>query len=118
MVDRKLVVNETEAALVRRIFALYLDLRSAVAVARALNAESQTTKHHVSTKGNNHGARAWDRQAVLQVLRNPIPAGLMSCHGEVHEGQHQAIIDRGHLSPSPKHAGRAQRRAHPLGPQP
>jgi hypothetical protein len=26
-------------------------------VARALNAESQTTKHHVSTNGNNHGAR-------------------------------------------------------------
>ena len=102
VVDRKLVVNETEAALVRRIFALYLDLRSAVAVARALNAESQTTKHHVSTKGKNHGARAWDRQAVLHVLRNPIPAGLMSCHGEVHEGQHQAIIDRGHLSPSPE----------------
>jgi len=68
-------------------------LRSAVAVARALNAESQTTKHHVSTSGNDHGARAWDKQAVLHVLRNPIPAGLMSCHGEVHEGQHQAIID-------------------------
>jgi DNA invertase Pin-like site-specific DNA recombinase len=94
VVDRKLVVNETEAALVRRIFALYLDLRSAVAVARALNAESQTTKHHVSTKGNNHGARAWDRQAVLHILRNPIAAGLMSCHDEVHEGQHQAIIDQ------------------------
>ena len=49
VVDRKLVVNEIEAALVRRIFTLYLELRSAVAVARALNAESQTTKHHVST---------------------------------------------------------------------
>jgi DNA invertase Pin-like site-specific DNA recombinase len=93
VVDRKLVVNEAEAALVRRIFALYLERRSAVAVARALNAESQTTKHHVSTSGNDHGARAWDKQAVLHVLRNPIPAGLMSCHGEVHEGQHQAIID-------------------------
>jgi len=90
VIDRKLVVNETESALVRRIFALYLELRSAVAVARALNAESQRTKHHVSSKGNNHGARAWDKQAVLHVLRNPIPAGLMSCHGEVHEGQHQA----------------------------
>ena len=93
VVDRKLVVNETEAALVRRIFALYLDVRSAVAVARALNAGSQTTKYHVSSKGKNRGARAWDRQAVLHVLRNPIPAGLMSCHGEVHEGQHEAIVD-------------------------
>ena len=94
VVDRMLVVNEAEAALVRRLFDLYLGLRSAGAVARALNAECRTTKHHVSTKGISHGAREWDKQAVLKVLRNPIPAGLMPCHDEVHEGQHQAIIDQ------------------------
>ena len=55
VVDRKLVVNEAEAAL----YDLYLDLRSAGAVARALNAECRTTKHHVSTTGTSHGARAW-----------------------------------------------------------
>jgi len=84
VVDRKLVVNEAEAGLVRRVFALYLDLRSAIAVARALNAECRTTKHHVSINGTSHGAREWDKQAVLHVLRNPIPAGLMRCHGELH----------------------------------
>jgi DNA invertase Pin-like site-specific DNA recombinase len=47
VVDRMLVVNEAEAALVRRLFDLYLGLRSAGAVARALNAECRTTKHHV-----------------------------------------------------------------------
>jgi DNA invertase Pin-like site-specific DNA recombinase len=94
VVDHKLVVNQAEAALVRRLYDLYLDLRSALAVAGALNAESRTTKHHVSTSGRSHGAREWDRNSVLHVLRNPIPAGLMACHGEVHEGQHQAIIDR------------------------
>jgi hypothetical protein len=94
VVDRKLVVNEAEAALVRRLFDLYLDLRSAVGVARALNAECRTTKHHVSANGISRGAREWDRQAVLHVLRNPIPAGLMSCNDEVHEGQHQALIDQ------------------------
>jgi site-specific DNA recombinase len=78
VVDRKLVVNEAEAALVRRLYDLYLDLRSAVAVARALNAECRTTKHHVSITGTSHGARAWDKPAVLKVLRNPIPAGLMA----------------------------------------
>ena len=94
VVDRKLVVNQSEAALVRRIYQLYLDLRSAVAVAGALNAENRTTKHHVSTGGRSHGARAWEKNSVLHVLRNPIPAGLMSCHGQVHEGQQQPIIDR------------------------
>ena len=94
VVDRKLVVNEAEAALVRRIYDLYLDLRSAGAVARALNIECRTTKHHVSANGTSHGAREWEKQSVLHVLRNPIPAGLMPCHDEVHQGQHQAIIDQ------------------------
>ena len=93
VVDSKLVVNESEAALVRRLFALYLDLRSAMAVGRALNAENHTTKHHVSANGNKHGARAWDNQAVLHILRNPIAAGLLSCHGELHQGQHEALVD-------------------------
>jgi DNA invertase Pin-like site-specific DNA recombinase len=94
VVDRKLVVNEAEAALVRRLYDLYLDLRSAVAVAGALNAEHLTTKHHVSKGGKSHGAREWDKNAVLHVLRSPIPAGFMPFHHEVHEGEHQAIIDR------------------------
>jgi DNA invertase Pin-like site-specific DNA recombinase len=94
VVDRRLVVNQSEAALVHRIYHLYLDLRSAVAVAGVLNAEGRATKHYLSTTGKSHGAREWEKNSVLHVLRNPIHAGLMSCHGEVHEGQHQAIIDR------------------------
>jgi site-specific DNA recombinase len=94
VVDRKLVVNESEAALVRRLYDLYLELRSAVAVAKTLNTECRTTKHHMSTTGTSHGAREWDKQAVLHILRNPIPAGFMSCNDELHEGQHQAIIDQ------------------------
>jgi site-specific DNA recombinase len=94
VIDCKLVVNEAEAALVRRLYDLYQDRRSAVAVARALNDESLTTKHHLSTNGTSRGARQWDKQSVLHILRNPIPAGFMSCNGELHEGQHQAIIDR------------------------
>ncbi|MCC6748837.1 MAG: recombinase family protein [Deltaproteobacteria bacterium] len=94
VVDRKLVVNEVEAALVRRIYELYLDRRSAVAVAKALNAEHRTTKHHVAKNGNSHGAREWDKNAVLIVLASPIAAGLMSVGREVFEGEHQAIIGR------------------------
>jgi hypothetical protein len=48
----------------------------------------------VSTNGTSRGAREWDRQSVLHVLRNPIPAGFMPCNDDVYEGQHQAIIDQ------------------------
>lgn len=94
VVDRKLVVNEVEAALVRRIYELYLDRRSAVAVAKTLNTEHRTTKHHLASNGNSRGAQAWDKNTVLRVLTSPIPAGLMPSAGEVYEGEHEAIIDR------------------------
>jgi DNA invertase Pin-like site-specific DNA recombinase/predicted nucleic acid-binding Zn-ribbon protein len=94
LVEHKLVVNRAEAELVRRVYDLYLDKRSAVAVANALNAEHRTTKHQISRNGNGRGARAWDKNSVLSLLRSPIPAGLMSCGREAHEGEHEAIIDR------------------------
>jgi DNA invertase Pin-like site-specific DNA recombinase len=94
VVDRRLVVNEAEAALVRRVYELYFDRRSAVAVAHALNAEHRTTKPQVSRRGNRRGARSWEKGAVLHALRSPIAAGLMPCGDELHEGEHQAIIDR------------------------
>ena len=95
VVDRKLIVNVAEADLVRRIFDLYLVKRSAVAVAQALNAESRTTKHQVTKEGKSRGAREWDKNSVLHILRSPIPAGLVPCGKEVFDGEHQAIVNRG-----------------------
>ncbi|MBN1652624.1 MAG: recombinase family protein [Deltaproteobacteria bacterium] len=70
MVDRKLVVNEGEAPLVRRVFDLYLEKRSAVGVANILNAEHQTTKYHSSSNGNSRGSKVWNKNSVLSLLRN------------------------------------------------
>jgi DNA invertase Pin-like site-specific DNA recombinase len=94
VVDRKLVVNEVEAALVRQIYELYVGTHSAVAVATALNAEHRTTKLRVSRSGNSRGARAWDKNAVLKVLSSPIPAGFMPSAGQLYGGEHEAIIER------------------------
>ena len=91
---KKLVVNEVEAAQVRRIYDLYLDKCSAVAVANALNAEHRSTKHHVASNGNSRGTREWQKNAVLAVLKSPVPAGLISSAGQVYEGEHEAIIER------------------------
>lgn len=95
IVNKKLVVNEIEAALVRRIYDLYLDKRSAVAVANALNAEHRSTKHHVTANGHCRGAREWQKNAVLSILKSPIPAGLISSGDQLYEGEHEAIIERG-----------------------
>jgi hypothetical protein len=94
VVNKKLVVNQVEAAHARRLYELYLDRRSAVGVANALNAEHRSTKHLVSANGNSRGAREWDKNTVLTVLKSPIPAGLISSAGQVYEGEHEAILER------------------------
>ncbi|HEY3445056.1 MAG TPA: recombinase zinc beta ribbon domain-containing protein [Myxococcales bacterium] len=94
VLDRKLVVNAAEADLFRHIIDLYLEKRSAVAVAHALNAEARPTKQQVTKAGRVRGSTTWDKDSVLHLLRSPVQAGLTPYKGEVHEGEHKAILDR------------------------
>jgi DNA invertase Pin-like site-specific DNA recombinase len=94
VVDKKLVVNELEAVVVRELFSLYEQHRSAMVVARLLNKAGRTTKHHRANNGNVRAGKRWTKDAVLRALRNPVYAGLMSCGGELHESEHQVLIDR------------------------
>jgi DNA invertase Pin-like site-specific DNA recombinase len=91
---KKLVVNVLEAVIVREVFALYLQHRSALVVMRELNRRQRITKRHRAGSGRMQEGRAWTKSGVLRVLRNPVYAGLIS-HGKLmHEGEHEAIVDR------------------------
>ncbi len=92
--DKRLVVNELEAVLVREIFTLYLEHHSALAVARILNDRHRATKRHRAANGNLREARAWTKGDVLRVLKNPVCAGYMPCGSELHEAEHEAIMER------------------------
>jgi len=93
-VDKKLVVVEAEAQLVRRIFDLYLAHRSVVSVARLLNDAGHRTKQRVYKSGRVKPGRRWTKQSVLYTLRNPLYAGWVPYDGELHEGQHEAIVPK------------------------
>lgn len=94
VVEKKLVVDDLEAVLVREIYSLYLDQRSVLAVVRILNESGRTTKRHLAGSGRMREARRWGKNDVLRVLRNPLYAGFMTYGDELHEGLHEAIIDR------------------------
>jgi len=91
---KRLVVNELEAVVVREIFALYIEQRSALAVTRILNDRHRSTKRHRATNGNLREARAWTKSDVLRVLKNPVYAGYMPSGGELHEAEHPPLIER------------------------
>jgi site-specific DNA recombinase len=94
VVDKKLVVNDLEAILVREVFSLYLQQRSTLAVARLLNESNRSTKRHVAANGRLREARTWTKADVTRLLRNPVYASYMGSHGELYDAEHEPIVDR------------------------
>jgi DNA invertase Pin-like site-specific DNA recombinase len=92
--NKKLVVNEIEAVVVREIFALYLEHRSALVVVRVLKERQRATKRHRAGNGNLREARPWTKGDVLRVLKNAVYAGYMPSGGELHEAEHTPLIER------------------------
>jgi hypothetical protein len=88
------VVKELDAVIVREVFSLYEQHRSALTVSKPLNEAGRTTKSHRAKNGNVRVGRKWSKDAVLRVLKNPVCAGYVPYRNELHEGDHDAIIDR------------------------
>jgi DNA invertase Pin-like site-specific DNA recombinase len=90
---RSLLVNDTEAALVRQIFALYLELGSVHALEQRLRMEGIVSKRHISRTGGSAGGQPISRGALFHILRNRLYIGEIR-HGETHHpGLHPAIVD-------------------------
>ena len=82
--DRKLVVNETEAAMVRMIFERFLRVGSATVLVRELAAEGVTTKR----------GKPVDKGFLYKLLNNRVYVGEAVHKGVAYPGEHQAIIGR------------------------
>ena len=92
--DRKLVINETEAATVRKLFNLYIELGTV----RFLKAEADrlgiTTKRIIRKDGSVTGGKPFLRGNLYRLLSNPLYIGLIPHKGETWPGLHKAIIDQ------------------------
>jgi hypothetical protein len=82
--DRKLVVNDTEAARVRRVFELFVETSSGVETVRRLQAEGVTAK----------SGRPLDKGDVYKLLNNRTYVGEVEHKGNVYRGEHGAIVPR------------------------
>lgn len=86
-----LTIDESEAAIVREIFALYLETRSAFDVAGKLN----DAKRPLRARGKEtpRSAPAWTKDMVTRTLRNPVYIGKIAHYDEVFDGHHTPIMD-------------------------
>ena len=92
--DRKLVVNEAEADLVRSIFEDFSQHGSAAQLVRQLNIEGHTTKAWVTQDGKRREGRPIDQQYLFRLLRNRLYLGEVEHKGRHYRGQHKAIVSQ------------------------
>ena len=108
--ERKLVVNEVDAAVVRRVFEAFATIGSTTLLVPALRAEDLLTKT----------GRPFDKGAIYKTLNLRTYLGQVTHQGKVYPGEHQAIVpqelwDRAHavLTVSPRARGNQARRQTP-----
>ena len=82
--DRKLVINEAEAATVRMIFEMFVAIGSATTLAKALAAEGVLNKR----------GKPIDKGFLYKLINNRVYLGEAVHKGTAYPGEHEAIIDQ------------------------
>jgi len=82
--NRKLVIDETEAATVRMIFERFVSIGSSTVLAKALAAENVRTRR----------GKLVDKGVLYKLLKNRVYIGEAVHKGESYPGEHKPIIDR------------------------
>lgn len=82
--DGKLVIVESEAEIVKKMFNLYSAGQTIQSIVDTLNSLGVKTKRN----------KKWSVWAVRRILKNPIYAGYIKWDNIVRRGEHKAIIER------------------------
>jgi len=92
--DRKLVIVDNEAELVRSIFHRYAELGSVRLLRAELDAQGRKSKSWTSAAGRVIGSKPFSRGALYLMLRNHTYRGEIVHKGQSHPGEHPPIIDQ------------------------
>src|ERR1700720_1466271 len=92
--DRKLVIVESEAEIVRFIFRRYAELGSVRWLRDELEAVSIQSKLRTSASGGISGGKPFARGALYLMLQNRIYRGEIVHKEQSHPGEHPPIIDQ------------------------
>jgi site-specific DNA recombinase len=89
----KIVVNEDEAARIRTIFELYLEHQSMIATIAAIDERGWVNKRWTTRKGTERGGKRFTKASLHKLLTNVTYLGKLRYKDEVHEGEHEAIVN-------------------------
>ncbi len=94
VLDRKLVVNEPEAAVVRRLFADFPCAASTTLFVQQLRHEGVMTKSWLARSGNARVGKLMDKGTLYKTLNNPVYLGQIRHKGISYTGEHEPIVTR------------------------
>jgi hypothetical protein len=91
--DRKLIIVDSEAKIVRSIFRRYAELGSVRLLRTELEAQGRKSKSWTSAAGRLIGGKPFSRGALYLMLRNRTYRGEIVHKGQSHPSEHPPIID-------------------------
>ena len=94
VVERRLVQNPAEAAIVKEIYTRFIALPSMAHLLRELRNRGVTSKTWTTTKGIHRQGKLIDKTYLYRILKRPVYAGVASHKGNHYPGQHEPIIDK------------------------
>ena len=92
VVERKLIVNESEAEQVRTIMRSYLKAASVPELVDLLGLNGSHTKIQQRKNGGTRGGCAFKRGNLYHLLSNLVYRGMTVHKGEAFDGEHEAIV--------------------------
>jgi site-specific DNA recombinase len=91
---RTLAIVDKDAALIRDIFACYLELGTVRLLYNALMADGISVPERSASTGRKMGGGVFTRGQLYKILTNPIYIGEIHHQGRSYQGLHQGIIER------------------------
>ena len=92
---QRMVVNESEAEIVRAIFAGYLEHRSLLKVVKLCEQQGWLTKAWTTSTGRVVGGQPFAKAEISRLLRCPLFIGKVPHNGQTYPGEHPAIVEAG-----------------------
>lgn len=91
--ERKLLVDEQEAEIVRYLFRRYLELQSVRALSKEAIEQGFRVRPRRRSRTPGHQPQPFGRGNLYHLLSNPIYVGKIRHRGQLHDGEHVGIID-------------------------
>jgi DNA invertase Pin-like site-specific DNA recombinase len=94
--NKKLLIDNAEASVVKKIFSMFSDDRKPSEIANFLNAKSFRTKSRdiTTNKGESKkvGGNRFNEDFIKKIIMSPIYKGYVHLGGEEFKGEHSAIV--------------------------